>query len=191
MCSLQMSAQMSSTFRWGKQSSLCVSQWSPSYLCQRNHLCSAWMTIAHCIQAYHYEVLQVTNYEAHKQQSSKHTGPIFVCLPSQSHPNAMSATLHLSLTQLDKNKYYVKMLFIDFRSAFNTIPQHLKTKLSLVHLSLLNFYLYNTFNNVKIIKVICIILLIRGRKCTSLSAYDPATRTNCCLGFACVCVSPL
>ncbi|KAK3546754.1 hypothetical protein QTP70_033947, partial [Hemibagrus guttatus] len=45
-------------------------------------------------------------------------------------------TFHLSLTHLDNKDTYVRILFIDFRSAFNTIiPQHLIEKLSLLGLN--------------------------------------------------------
>ncbi|KAK3575391.1 hypothetical protein QTP86_025793, partial [Hemibagrus guttatus] len=47
--------------------------------------------------------------------------------------NAISTTLHLALTHMDNRDTYVRMLFIDFSSAFNTIiPQHLIEKLSLL-----------------------------------------------------------
>ncbi|KAK3506659.1 hypothetical protein QTP70_012929 [Hemibagrus guttatus] len=50
--------------------------------------------------------------------------------------NAISITLHLSLTHLDNKDTYVRMLFIDFSLAFNTIiPQHLTEKLSLLGIS--------------------------------------------------------
>ncbi|KAI5611805.1 gastrula zinc finger protein XlCGF28.1-like [Silurus asotus] len=57
------------------------------------------------------------------------------------HPNrftddAIFTTLHLALTHLDNKDSYVRMLFIDFSSAFNTIiPQHLIEKLSLLGLN--------------------------------------------------------
>ncbi|KAK3508046.1 hypothetical protein QTP70_011307 [Hemibagrus guttatus] len=47
--------------------------------------------------------------------------------------DAISTTLHLSLTHLENKDTFVRMLFIDFSSAFNTIiPQHLTEKLSLL-----------------------------------------------------------
>ncbi|KAK1803173.1 hypothetical protein P4O66_021691, partial [Electrophorus voltai] len=50
--------------------------------------------------------------------------------------DAISSTLHLALTRLDKKGTYVRMLFIDFSSAFNTIvPQHRSGKLSLLGLN--------------------------------------------------------
>ncbi|KAK3532864.1 hypothetical protein QTP70_000782 [Hemibagrus guttatus] len=52
------------------------------------------------------------------------------------HNDAITTTLHLSLTHLDNKDTYVRMLFIDFSSAFNTIiPQHLIEKLSLLGLN--------------------------------------------------------
>ncbi|KAK3557635.1 hypothetical protein QTP70_032302 [Hemibagrus guttatus] len=47
--------------------------------------------------------------------------------------DAISTTLHLALTHMDNRNTYVRMLFIDISSAFNTIiPQHLIEKLSLL-----------------------------------------------------------
>ncbi|KAK3550582.1 hypothetical protein QTP70_000038 [Hemibagrus guttatus] len=57
----------------------------------------------------------------------------FAYRPNRSTNDAISTTLHLSLTLLDNKDTYVQMLFIDFSSAFNTIiPQHLTEKLSLL-----------------------------------------------------------
>ncbi|KAK3519752.1 hypothetical protein QTP70_003891 [Hemibagrus guttatus] len=57
----------------------------------------------------------------------------FAYLPNCSTDDAISTTLHLSLTHLESKDTYVRMLFIDFSSAFNTIiPQHLIEKLSLL-----------------------------------------------------------
>ncbi|KAK3539837.1 hypothetical protein QTP70_013422 [Hemibagrus guttatus] len=57
----------------------------------------------------------------------------FAYLPNHSLDDAISTTLHLSLTPLENKDTYVRMLFIDFSSAFNTIiPQHLTEKLSLL-----------------------------------------------------------
>ncbi|KAK3546911.1 hypothetical protein QTP86_003785 [Hemibagrus guttatus] len=50
--------------------------------------------------------------------------------------DAITTTLHLTLTHLDNKDSYVQMLFMDFSSAFNTIiPQHLIEKLSLLGLN--------------------------------------------------------
>ncbi|KAK3523934.1 hypothetical protein QTP70_016741, partial [Hemibagrus guttatus] len=68
----------------------------------------------------------------------------FAYCPNRSTDNAITTTLHLSLTHLDNKDTYVRMLFIDFSSAFNTIiPQHLIEKLSLLSLktSLCNWIL--------------------------------------------------
>ncbi len=55
--------------------------------------------------------------------------------PNRSMDDAISPTLHLSLTPLEKKDSYVRMLFIDFGSAFNTIiPQQLIHKLNLLGL---------------------------------------------------------
>ncbi|KAK3565425.1 hypothetical protein QTP86_008245 [Hemibagrus guttatus] len=60
----------------------------------------------------------------------------FAYRPNRSTDDAITTTLHLSLTNLDNKDSYVRMLFIDFSSAFNTtIPQHLIEKLSLLGLN--------------------------------------------------------
>ncbi|KAK3534992.1 hypothetical protein QTP70_001951 [Hemibagrus guttatus] len=60
----------------------------------------------------------------------------FVYRPNCSMDDAITTTLHLSVTHLDNKDTYVRMLFIDFTSAFNTIiPQHLIEKLSLLGLN--------------------------------------------------------
>ncbi|KAK3516794.1 hypothetical protein QTP70_023673 [Hemibagrus guttatus] len=57
----------------------------------------------------------------------------FAYRPNHSTDDAITTTLHLALTHLDNKDSYVRMLFIDFSSAFNTIiPQHLTEKLSLL-----------------------------------------------------------
>ncbi len=45
----------------------------------------------------------------------------FAYRPNRSTDDAISFTLHLALTHLENKDSYVKMLFIDFSSAFNTI----------------------------------------------------------------------
>ncbi|KAI4885370.1 hypothetical protein NFI96_008195 [Prochilodus magdalenae] len=60
----------------------------------------------------------------------------FAYRPNHSTDDAISTTLHLALTHLDNRDTYVRMLFIDFSSAFNTIiPQHLIGKLNLLGLN--------------------------------------------------------
>ncbi|KAK3510725.1 hypothetical protein QTP70_015979 [Hemibagrus guttatus] len=61
----------------------------------------------------------------------------FAYHPNRSTDDAITTTLHLSLTHLENKDTYVQMLFIDFSSAFNTIiPQHLIEKLNLLALQL-------------------------------------------------------
>ncbi|KAI4883582.1 hypothetical protein NFI96_033202, partial [Prochilodus magdalenae] len=56
--------------------------------------------------------------------------------PNRSTDNAITTTLHLALIHLDNKDTYVRMLFIDFSSAFNTIvPQHLMRKLNMLGLN--------------------------------------------------------
>ncbi|KAK3531501.1 hypothetical protein QTP70_023284 [Hemibagrus guttatus] len=56
--------------------------------------------------------------------------------PNRSTDDAITTTFHLSLKHLVNKDTYVRMLFIDFSSAFNTIiPQHLIEKLCLLGLN--------------------------------------------------------
>ncbi len=60
----------------------------------------------------------------------------FAYRPNRSTDNAISSTLHLALTHLENKVSYVRMLFIDFSPAFNTIiPQQLINKLNLLGLN--------------------------------------------------------
>ncbi len=60
----------------------------------------------------------------------------FAYHPNRSTDDPISSTLHLALTHLENKDPYVRMLFIDFSSAFNTIiPQQLITKLNLLGLN--------------------------------------------------------
>ncbi|KAL0152069.1 hypothetical protein M9458_052623, partial [Cirrhinus mrigala] len=60
----------------------------------------------------------------------------FAYHPNRSTDDAISSTLHLALTHLENKDSYIRMLFIDFSSAFNTIiPQQLINKLNLLGLN--------------------------------------------------------
>ncbi len=60
----------------------------------------------------------------------------FAYRPNRSTDDAISSTLHLALTHLENKDSYVRMLLIDFSSAFNTIiPQQLINKLNLLGLN--------------------------------------------------------
>ncbi len=60
----------------------------------------------------------------------------FAYRPNRSTDDAISTTLHLALTHLENKDSYVRMLFIEFSSAFNTIiPQQLINKLNLLGLN--------------------------------------------------------
>ncbi len=60
----------------------------------------------------------------------------FAYHPKHSMDGANSSTLHLALTHLENKDSYVRMLSIDFSSAFNTIiPQQLISKLNLLGLN--------------------------------------------------------
>ncbi len=57
----------------------------------------------------------------------------FAYRPNRSMDDAISSTLHLALTNLENKDSYLRMLFIDFSSAFSTIiPQQLINKLNLL-----------------------------------------------------------
>jgi hypothetical protein len=54
----------------------------------------------------------------------------FAYRPNRSTDDAISIALHTALSHLEKRNAYVRMLFIDYSSAFNTIvPSKLITKL--------------------------------------------------------------
>ena len=60
----------------------------------------------------------------------------FAYRPKGSTDDAIAITLHTALTHLDKRKTYVRMLFIDYSSAFNTIvPSKLIIKLEALDLN--------------------------------------------------------
>ncbi|KAI2655641.1 hypothetical protein H4Q32_024234 [Labeo rohita] len=60
----------------------------------------------------------------------------FAYRPNHSTDDAISSTLHLALTHMEQKDSYVRMLFIDFSSALNTIiPQQLIHKLNLLGLN--------------------------------------------------------
>ncbi|KAF7711715.1 gastrula zinc finger protein XlCGF28.1-like [Silurus meridionalis] len=60
----------------------------------------------------------------------------FAYRPNRSMDDTISTTLYLALTHLGNKDSYVRMLFIDFSLAFNTIiPQHLIEKLTLLGLN--------------------------------------------------------
>ena len=48
----------------------------------------------------------------------------FAYRPNRSTDDAMAIALHTALSHLDKRNIYVRMLFIDYSSAFNTIVHH-------------------------------------------------------------------
>jgi hypothetical protein len=57
----------------------------------------------------------------------------FVYRPNRSTDDAISIALHTALSHLDERKTYVRMLFIDYSSVFNTIvPTKLITKLRIL-----------------------------------------------------------
>ena len=60
----------------------------------------------------------------------------FAYWPNRSTDEAISIALHAALPHLDKRNTYVRMLFIDYSSAFNTIlPSKLITKIRILGLN--------------------------------------------------------
>jgi gmma-aminobutyric acid receptor subunit gamma/cGMP-dependent protein kinase 2 len=60
----------------------------------------------------------------------------FAYRPNRSTDDAISIALHTALSHMDKRNTYVRMLFIDYSSAFNTIvPAKLITKLRFLGLN--------------------------------------------------------
>ncbi|KAK3558062.1 hypothetical protein QTP86_007313 [Hemibagrus guttatus] len=80
-------------------------------------------------------MLREARHEAHQLLPS--LDPLqFAYRLNRSTDDDTTTTLHLSLTHLDNKDTYVRMLFIDFSSAFNIIiPQHLIEKLSMLGLN--------------------------------------------------------
>jgi hypothetical protein len=65
----------------------------------------------------------------------------FAYRPNRSTDNAISITLHSALSQLDERNTYVRMLFIDYSSAFNTIVPITKLRTLGLSTSLCNWIL--------------------------------------------------
>ena len=67
----------------------------------------------------------------------------FAYCPNRSTDDAIAIALHTALSHLDKWNRYVRMLFIDYSSAFNTIvPSELITKLRILGLNTFCFYFF-------------------------------------------------
>jgi hypothetical protein len=76
----------------------------------------------------------------------------FAYHPNRSTNGAISIALHTALSQLDKRNIYVRMLFIDLSSAFNTIvPTKLITKLRILGLKHLLDFLTAQFWSVVVV----------------------------------------
>ena len=80
----------------------------------------------------------------------------FAYRPNRSTDDAIAITLHTALSHLDKNNIYVRMLFIDYSSAFNTIePSKLiiKPEALGLNLSLCKWVLDNLTGRPQMVKV--------------------------------------
>ncbi len=81
--------------------------------------------------SYSNEVLWTASHATHQVCPPPLLGPLPFAYRSNRSTDAIPASLHPALTHLDKKDSYVRMLFIDFSSAFNTIiPQQLTHKLA-------------------------------------------------------------
>ncbi len=70
--------------------------------------------------------LQQVFWEAHQRPhllcAACLTGPTTICIPqNRSTDDAIAFTLHTALSHLENKNTYVRMLFVDYSSAFNTI----------------------------------------------------------------------
>ncbi len=92
---------------------------------------------SHSTDSNHDEVLWEVSHAQNQNQPPQHTRSAPVCIPSKPlYGRCNFPTLHLALTHLENKDSYVRMLFIDFSSAFNTIiPQQLINKLNLLGLN--------------------------------------------------------
>ncbi len=81
--------------------------------------------------SYSHEVLWTASHATHQVCPPPSLDPFqFAYRSNRSTDDAIATALHPALTHLDKKDSYVRMLFIDFSSAFNTIiPQQLTHKL--------------------------------------------------------------
>ena len=76
--------------------------------------------------------------------------------PNRSTDDAISIALHTALSHLDKRNTYVRMLFIDYSSSFNTIvPSKLINKLRTIGIntSLCNWILDNLTGSPQVVRV--------------------------------------
>lgn len=90
------------------------------------------MPTACCTSSPHHEVLRKVGHGTHKTSLFTSLDPLqFAYRSNRSTKYAIFSARHLSLTQLDKRDTYVRMPFINFSLAFNTIiPQKLIVKLN-------------------------------------------------------------
>ncbi len=87
---------------------------------------------SHSTDSNHNEVLWEASHAQHQNQPPQHTRSAPVCIPLKP-LYGWCNFLHLALTHLENKDSYVRILFIDFSSAFNTIiPQQLINKLNLL-----------------------------------------------------------
>ena len=86
---------------------------------------------------HHHEVLRTASHGTHQIHPTPTPDPFqFAYRTKRSTEDAICSALHPALTHLHKKNSYVRMLFIDFSSAFNTIiPQQLICKLDKLGLS--------------------------------------------------------
>jgi hypothetical protein len=54
---------------------------------------------------------------------------LFAYHPNRSTDDTISITLHTALSHMNKRNTYVRMLFVDYSSAFNTVDKHFPLQL--------------------------------------------------------------
>ncbi|KAK3558854.1 hypothetical protein QTP86_030445, partial [Hemibagrus guttatus] len=104
----------------------------------------------------------------------------FAYRPNRSTDDAITTTLHLFLTHLDNKDTYVRMLFIDFSSAFNTIiPQHLRNrKVKCVRQAVRSRYGWNFLENRAPVEIGLLLVeeVEEGGECTDRERRGKETR---------------
>jgi hypothetical protein len=81
-------------------------------------------TKATCLNDYQPIALTSVAIKCCERQVMVHINTIIPESPNRSTDDTISIALHTALSHLDNRNTYVRMLFIDYSSAFNTIAHH-------------------------------------------------------------------
>ncbi len=105
------------------------------YLWKINHMLE-WLE-ARCSDTHLQQVFWEAHQRPHLLCAACLTGPTTICIPQKPfHRHAIAFTLHTALSHLENKNTYVRMLFVDYSSAFNTIvPATLVEKLQTLGLN--------------------------------------------------------